>query len=302
MQLKKILLNDFLSLTQDIAYYLDLKTNKIEWSGPFHLIFDKTYPPSILEEWYQYFCTENLSARLKKFSRYCKIGGVFSYDLLLKKNNGQWEWFQEKGSIDCIEKPSYFLGTLRVLQADIHNQESSEALGLAYYDDAPSAGLLNKYHFKEALSRSIEEIFRKQEKGMCLFLTINHLCSLNLIYSIEIMDQVIRDFVKCVWEWLSNKGYILGRISGNCFGIIMKKVDHQEIASLMSLFSLKFFETEKGPIQITVSMGGVHFFDFQENVEGIINKGKIALRQAKDQGINSFKIYDLSAEIYTRTI
>ena len=124
----------------------------------------------------------------------------------------------------------------------------------------PLTGELNRTHLIAALAEAIEEAQRFRTSFAFMVVGIDHLARVNDAFGFDVADEVISDVATRIRARLRG-GDVLGRFSGNKFGLILKNcsVDDMKIAAERFLAGVRdeVVPTRSGPVSVTVSVGAV---------------------------------------------
>src|SRR5262249_59070134 len=133
-----------------------------------------------------------------------------------------------------------------------------QLLKLSRHD--PLTGELNRTHLVAALAEAIEEAQRFRSACAFMLIGIDHLARVNDAFGFDVADAVISEVARRIRPRLRG-GDVLGRFSGNKFGLILKNctVDDMNIAAERFLAAVRddVVPTRSGPVSVTASVGAV---------------------------------------------
>lgn len=142
--------------------------------------------------------------------------------------------------------------------------------------------------------------------GYLLVAGIDRMSLLNEALGSAFIDKVIEKIFIRLRETFSEQVFI-ARIGGDVFGLFFPNAPHAEMASvaqhLVRSFHVHPVQTEKGPVAVSISIGGVLMR--QNNSHDGLTHAEAALRVAKDKGRGRFISYHEAAEeiqTYRRTM
>src|SRR3954464_4743898 len=139
-------------------------------------------------------------------------------------------WVEETGCwfAGADGKPARVQGIVRI-DNERHAREE-QLLRLSRHD--PLTGELNRTHLIAMLAESIEEALRFRSSFAFMLIGIDHLARINDAFGFDIADEVIADIAKRIRTRLRG-GDVLGRFSGNKFGLVLKNctVDDMNVAA-----------------------------------------------------------------------
>lgn len=138
-------------------------------------------------------------------------------------------------------------------------------------------------------------------KGFFLTVGIDRLSFINEAFGVRWADKVIQETGSRLQELVGDLGYV-SRISGDIFGVLIEEAGLSEMpgfaAHLLSSFYDRPLRTDKGPVRIGVSIGGITLEGKDISPASILVKAELALRSAKEHGRGRFMSYE---EMHART-
>lgn len=169
------------------------------------------------------------------------------------------------------------------LRNAVHYQK---ALAAAATDPLTGAG--NRYALTHYLQREMELAKRHQQHLAILMLDIDHFKIVNDYYGHGVGDKVLRDTVTCIEQSIRQSDMCF-RYGGEEFLIMLSNTEPAGALLLaerirQNISDLRFI-TDKGPIQITVSIGCTAL-TMRDSLEELIERADQVLYQAKRQGRN----------------
>ena len=189
-----------------------------------------------------------------------------------------------------IEETGYCLGvtgeTLRVqgivrINNERHAREA-QLLKLSQHD--PVTGALNRANLLVALAEAIEESARFRASVVLMLIGIDHLARINDAFGFDIADEVIAEIAKRIGVRLRG-GDVIGRFSGNKFGLILKNcsIDEANVAAERFLQVIRgdVILTRSGPVSVTASIGAIAVPRYARTNDEAINRAQEALEMAK---------------------
>jgi diguanylate cyclase (GGDEF)-like protein len=160
-------------------------------------------------------------------------------------------------------------------------------------------GELNRTHLIAALAETIEEAQRFRSSCAFLLIGIDHLARINDAFGFDVADGVISEVAKRIRARLRG-GDVLGRFSGNKFGLILKSctVDDMNVAADRFLAAIRddVVPTRSGPVSVTASIGAVSVPRYTRDTEEAINRAHEALDGVKRRRAGSFAIWRPNVE------
>ena len=172
-----------------------------------------------------------------------------------------------------------------------------QLLKLSRHD--PLTGELNRTHLVAALAEAIEETTRFRSSCAFMLIGIDHLARINDAFGFDVADAVISEVGKRIRARLRG-GDVLGRFSGNKFGLILKNctVDDMNVAAERFLAAVRddVVPTRSGPVSVTASIGAVSVPRHARNADEAINRAHETLDTAKRRRAGSFSLWRPNVE------
>jgi diguanylate cyclase (GGDEF)-like protein len=206
-------------------------------------------------------------------------------------------WIEETGCwfAGPDGRPARAQGVVRVNNE--RHARDEQLLKLSRHD--PLTGELNRTHLIASLAEAIEECARFRSTCAFLLIGIDHLARINDAFGFDVADGVIAEVGKRVRARLRG-GDVLGRFSGNKFGLILRNctVDDTIVAAERFLAAVRdeIVPTKSGPVSVTVSIGAVSMPRFARNADEAINRAQETLELAKSRRAGSFLLWKPNVE------
>jgi diguanylate cyclase (GGDEF)-like protein len=163
----------------------------------------------------------------------------------------------------------------------------------------PLTGELNRTHLVASLAEAIEETTRFRTSSAFMLIGIDHLARVNDAFGFDVADAVIAEVAQRIRTRLRG-GDVLGRFSGNKFGLILKNctVDDTNVAAERFLAGIRdeVVPTKSGPVSITASIGAVSLPRYARNADEAINRAQETLDSAKRRRAGSFALWRPNVE------
>jgi diguanylate cyclase (GGDEF)-like protein len=163
----------------------------------------------------------------------------------------------------------------------------------------PLTGELNRTHLIAALAEAIEEAHRCRGNSAFMLIGIDHLARINDAFGFDVADAVILEVAGRIRSLLRG-GDVLGRFSGNKFGLILKNctVDDMNVAAERLLAGVRdeIVPTRSGPVSVTASIGAVNVPRHARSTEEAVNRAHETLDAAKRRRAGSFSIWRPNVE------
>ena len=206
-------------------------------------------------------------------------------------------WIEECGRwfADDAGKPARVQGIVRV-NNERHAHEE-QLLRLAQHD--PLTGELNRSHLVASLAEAFEEAARFRSSFAFMVIGIDHLTRINDAFGFDVADEVIGEVANRIRARLRG-GDVLGRFSGNKFGLILKNcsVDDMHVAAERFLAGIRddVVPTKSGPVAVTASIGAVSAPRHARGVDDAVSRAQEAFELAKSRRLGSFSMWQPSVE------
>jgi diguanylate cyclase (GGDEF)-like protein len=163
----------------------------------------------------------------------------------------------------------------------------------------PLTGELNRTHLVASLAETIEEVTRFRSTCAFMLIGIDHLARINDAFGFDVADAVIAEVARRIRARL-RAGDVLGRFSGNKFGLILKNctVDDMNVAVERFLASVRddVVPTKSGPVSVTISIGAVSVPRYARDADEAINRAQETLDMAKRRRAGSFSLWRPNVE------
>jgi diguanylate cyclase (GGDEF)-like protein len=201
-------------------------------------------------------------------------------------------WIEESGRwfAGPDGKPARVQGIVRVNNE--RHARDEQLLKLSRHDSL--TGELNRTHLVASLAEAIEEATRFRSSGAFILIGIDHLARINDAFGFDVADAVISEVATRIRARL-RAGDVLGRFSGNKFGLILRNctVDDMNIAAERFLAGIRddVVPTKSGPVSVTASIGAVSVPRCAPSADEAINRAQETLDMAKRRRPGSFSLW-----------
>ncbi|MDI1266869.1 MAG: bifunctional diguanylate cyclase/phosphodiesterase [bacterium] len=206
-------------------------------------------------------------------------------------------WIEETGCwfAGADGKPARAQGIVRV--DNERHARDEQLLKLSQHD--PLTGELNRTHLTAALAEAVEEATRFRSTCAFMLIGIDHLARVNDAFGFDVADAVIGEVAKRIRVRLRG-GDVLGRFSGNKFGLILRNctVDDANVAAERFLAGVRdeVIPTKSGPVSVTASIGAISIPRYARNADEAINRAQETLDGAKRRRAGSFALWRPNVE------
>jgi diguanylate cyclase (GGDEF)-like protein len=206
-------------------------------------------------------------------------------------------WIEETGCwfAGADGRPARAQGIVRV---DNERHARDEQLARQSRHD-PLTGELNRTHLVASLAEAIEETSRFRSSCAFMLIGIDHLARVNDAFGFDVADGVIAEVGKRIRARLRG-GDVLGRFSGNKFGLILRNctVEDTHVAAERFLARIRdeVVPTISGPVSVTASIGAVSVPRYARNADEAVNRAQETLDAAKRRRAGSFALWRPNVE------
>ncbi len=206
-------------------------------------------------------------------------------------------WIEETGCwfAGPDGKPARAQGIVRINNE--RHARDEQLMRLSRHD--PLTGELNRTHLIASLAETIEETTRSRSSCAFMLIGIDHLARINDAFGFDVADAVIAEVGKRVRARL-RAGDVLGRFSGNKFGLILRNctVDDTNVAAERFLAGIRdeVIPTRSGPVSVTVSIGAISIPRYARNADEAVNRVQETLDAAKRRRAGSFSLWRPNVE------
>ncbi|MGE5159007.1 MAG: EAL domain-containing protein [Gemmatimonas sp.] len=206
-------------------------------------------------------------------------------------------WIEETGCwfAGADGRPARAQGIIRI---NNERHAAEEQLLKLSRNDALT-GELNRAHLIAALAEAVEEAQRFRTSCAFMLIGIDHLARINDAFGFDVADGVIAEVAKRIRARLRG-GDVLGRFSGNKFGLILKNctVEDMTVAAERFLAAIRdeVVPTRLGPVSVTASIGAVSLPRYARSTDYAINRAHETLDMAKRRRAGSFAAWRPNVE------
>ncbi|WP_407149285.1 putative bifunctional diguanylate cyclase/phosphodiesterase [Bradyrhizobium sp. ORS 86] len=206
-------------------------------------------------------------------------------------------WIEETGVwfAGADGRPAHAQGIVRINNE--RHAHDEQLLKLSRHD--PLTNELNRTHLIASLAETIEECTRFRTSCAFMLIGIDHLARVNDAFGFDVADAVIAEVAKRIRARLRS-GDMLGRFSGNKFGLILRNctVDDTNVAAERFLAAVRddVVPTKSGPVSVTASIGAVTIPRHAKSAEEAVNRAQETLESAKSRRAGSFAMWKPNVE------
>lgn len=206
-------------------------------------------------------------------------------------------WIEETGCwfAGPDGKPALAHGVMRVNNE--RHARDEQLMRLSRHD--PLTGELNRTYLVAGLAESIEEAARSRSSCAFMLIGVDHLSRINDAFGFDVADAVIAEIGKRI-RFRLRAGDVLGRFSGNKFGLILRNctVDDINVAAERFLAGIRdeVVPTKSGPVSVTASIGAISIPRYARSADEAVNRAQETLDAAKRRRAGSFSLWRPNVE------
>ncbi|HNB28076.1 MAG TPA: diguanylate cyclase, partial [Alphaproteobacteria bacterium] len=278
----------------DVAYFWDVATDRLTWAGNLsemlidvplevlasgHALNDRIHP-------------EDLPRRLKALSDHFALGKQYDCEYRLRTGHGQVVWVHDRGlaQMGGAGVPKTMAGTLRIITQ--RKQTEARLERAANYDDL--TGHFNKSRLRQELEQAMSFARRFSISGAFLVIGVDKLALINSAYGYEVGDAVLVTVGQRLDRFMRASD-VIGRLSGDRFGIVLTQCPEDAIAAAMDriieVMRDKPIDVDGQSVPVTVSIGCVMFPHFTSTAYDVIARAETALNAAKLAGRSCWQVH-----------
>ena len=285
------------------AFVWDIATDRLVWSGHVAAVF----PDIPLER----LATASEFSNLIEPQRAVRTealvpspaassveGAPYRIEYGVRANtSAQVQWIEETGCwfAGPDGRPTRAQGIVRINNE--RHARDEQLVRLSQND--PLTGELNRTHLIASLAEVIEEAVRFRTNCAFMLIGIDHLARINDAFGFDVADAVISEVAGRIRARLRG-GDVLGRFSGNKFGLVLKNctVDDMNVAAERFLAAIRdeVVPTRSGPVSITASIGGVAVPRYARSADEAINRAQETLEACKSRRAGTFSLWRPNVE------
>jgi len=285
-----------LAASGDAVFDWDLTTGRIAWSDAVCAMLGVTSTDTIgtASGFLDLVAVEDEAQRAQALARQLgqQDAQPFDCEYRLRRADGLSLRVRERATAvrDGAGRPIRLVGTLSRIAA--REQREARLEWLSSYDEL--TGHLNRPRLREAVEHAIAYSRRYDRPSAYLLVAIDNLGLLNNAYGYDAADAVIVQVGQRLEQTLRSSD-VIGRVAGNQFGVVLSQCGETEMAlaaeKLLTAVRQSLIETPRGPISVTLSVGGVVLPASAMSAQEAMGRANEALVAAKRQGRDCFQAY-----------
>lgn len=245
----------------------------------------------------KYVHPQNISA-INKIVDDLKKGKIDSYSVEYKTLDtfGKYRWILAKGRMlkDKNNKKVRASGFHVDIEGRKIQEEQIETL--AYFDNVTK--LPNRAMFYKTMNKIFERSSSEINSGLVLYMDIDNFKIINDTFGHEFGDLVLK-MVADRLRSMEPEPLRVFRLSGDEYVVILPYYSPDRFNEAAIRVQDKMsgaFLIDENEIQISMSIGMVHYPNDGNNVDELLRKSDLAMYKAKELGKNQYKLYEASLE------
>ncbi|MBL8568177.1 MAG: phosphodiesterase [Phreatobacter sp.] len=158
----------------------------------------------------------------------------------------------------------------------------------------PLTGQLSRHRFCEVLEEALDDAHKVRGSIGFIVAAVDNLAHVNDAYGFDIADAIIAAIGRRIRTRMRG-GDLLGRLSGNKFGLLMRNCQPEDMAvaadRILAVVRDDVFMTGAGPIAVSVTMGGVIAPRHASSLAAMMGRAQEALDGVKARRRGAFQAY-----------
>jgi diguanylate cyclase (GGDEF)-like protein len=296
-------LSTILASVDQVAFVWDVTSDEIVWSDHVASVFpdiplEKLASGAEFSSLIEPSRTVRKDALAHSHPAHGEEGAPYRIEYGVRANTSvPVQWIEETGCwfAGADGRPARVHGIVRI--DNERHARDEQLLKLSRND--PLTGELNRTHLIASMAEIVEECLRFRTASAFMLIGIDHLSRVNDAFGFDVADAVISEVAARIRARLRG-GDVLGRFSGNKFGLILKNctVDDMNVAAERFLAGIRdeVVPTKSGPVSVTVSIGAVSVPRHARNADEAVNRAQEALETSKRRRAGSFLLWRPNVE------
>jgi len=224
-------------------------------------------------------------------------GVAYAIEYAIRTASGDVHWVEDSGRwfASSDGRPLHAHGAVRIITESYETRR--RLIEASEFD--PLTGQLSRHRFCEVLEDALQDAVKVRGSMGLIIAAIDSLAHINEAYGFDVADEIIAAVGKRIRSRLRG-GDLLGRLSGNKFGILMRSCQPEEMETaaerILNAVRDDVFLTRAGPVAITVTLGGIVAPRHAETLAAMMGRAQEALDGIKARRRGAFQIYAPSLE------
>lgn len=295
-------LHDVLTAVGEAAYEWDVRTDHVAWSANAAALLQvasrtdidssrKIAPflnPESLETLY--------GAVMNSVTRDAGAGVPYQVQYTFHphgRNDPGVLWIEDYGRwfSGSDGRPMRARGVVRIVTA--RHEHEQKLARLVRFDDL--TGLMSRAALADSLADTLSALSQHGTTAAFLIAAVDNLAMINEAYGFDVADEILCAVARRLRNRL-RAGGLIGRYSGNKFGLLLANCDRAQLATaaarLMAAIAASPLDTPAGPVPVTISIGGVALPHGAASVKAAMMHAQEALNEAKAGHRDRFALYE----------
>lgn len=219
-------------------------------------------------------------------------GVAYAIEYALSPRPGLTHWVEDTGRwfASGEGRPLRAEGTVRIISDESDTRRRHAAANAI----DPLTGQLSRTRFLDVLAATLDDIGKVRGSIGLLVAAIDNLARINEAYGFDEADNIIAAVGRRIRSRMRG-GDLIGRLSGNKFGIIMRNCQPDDMATaaerILASVRDEVFASPAGPVSITVTMGGVIAPRHARDAAAALARAQEALDSVKTRRRGVFQAY-----------
>lgn len=297
------------------AYVWDIDTDHIEWQGDIHALlgFDDPAQPVSSADFARVINPQDIPARLAAFHDVLALQvdpttpPAMKANFRIRRGNGLQVGVYEHATLQLDPDNGHRMlcGTVRIADEKQFSNAVKPATNLVSSSFSMVSYDTSMTHYGRLLIcqkivewTDAQNSSRLNNVGYLLVIGIDRLSMLNEAFGAQYTDEVIDRVGKRLRDLVGGSATV-ARIDGDVFGVFFAHAPHAEMAAVAHHMLHNFYEvpiqTQRGPVGISISIGGVHINRQCKDPADMLTRAEMAMQTAKERGRGRFVSYGEAA-------
>ena len=306
-KLSKLASEQRLILNSSSVGIIFVKNRRVLWANPAHCkMFGYDVDETInMNTSVYYVDMESYEYIGKKAYPFISTGGVFSEDLMMKKNDGALFWCSLIGQ--AINPQNLEEGSIWSIQDISERKKAEEKINeLAFFDQL--TGLPNRTLLLDRLKQAMTATSRTGNYCALLFLDLDNFKTLNDTLGHEMGDLLLKEVAQRLTACV-RAGDTSARLGGDEFVLVLTNlsIDKRAAANQAEVIAEKIIAALNESYLLkdityhnTPSIGATLFSGDKAEIEDLLKQADIAMYRAKDAGRNTIRFFDPDMEVIVK--
>ncbi len=300
-----------------IAYVWNTTRDELAWEGDLRAVIglEKDQHPANNAQLNNLINPQDVPQRLSAMHAMMDADAArqemgFTSTYRLRRGNGMQIDIVETGTMhhDEASGDRIVCGVLRIADADQYAQSAARPVSQATLNNPFSYASYDTsmtHYGRLMICQKINEWGQNTQEGgdyngtgYLLVVGIDRLSMFNEAFGAGFTDDIIEQTGKRLRHIAGDSG-VVARIDGDVFAVFFHNAPHAEMAAvahhLLRNFSDQPLQTNRGPLGVGISIGGVLVHPRCKNPADMLTKAEMALQSAKERGRGRFVSYNEAA-------